>query len=121
VSPSSRLSSVFEAQPDQLPLAIDFQPQDGRIYGFVYGHLLNFLSEKNPDADLQPDAPTDRFSFWFSTHDVVLVGWRLSALVPLLRHGRIASIVALDPRYYALAEPKAAFISEIIVCPAQKE
>ena len=83
--------------------------------------MLNYLSEKNPDADLQPDVPADRFSFWFSTHDVVLVGWRLSALVPLLRHGRIASIVALDSRYYALAEPKAAFISDIIVCPAQKE
>jgi hypothetical protein len=40
---------VFEAQPNQLPLAIDFQPRDGLIYGFVYGHLLNYLSEKNPD------------------------------------------------------------------------
>jgi hypothetical protein len=66
----------------QLSFGIDFQPLDGRIYGFVYAHLLSYLAEKNPAAELQPDALADRLSLAFSTHDVVLLGWRLNALVP---------------------------------------
>jgi hypothetical protein len=48
---------VLETKADQLPLGIDFHPADGRIYGFVYAHLLSYLAEKNPAAELQPDAP----------------------------------------------------------------
>jgi hypothetical protein len=57
---------VLETKADQLPLGIDFHPPDGRIYGFVYAHLLSYLAEKNPAAELQPDAPTDRLSLSFS-------------------------------------------------------
>jgi hypothetical protein len=59
---------VLEPKADQLSFGIDFHPLDGRIYGFVYAHLLSYLAEKNPAAELQPDAPADRLSLAFSTH-----------------------------------------------------
>jgi hypothetical protein len=77
---------VLETKADQLSFGIDFHPLDGRIYGSVYAHLLSYLAEKNPAAELQPDVPADRLTLAFSTHDVVLLGWRLNTLVPLIRH-----------------------------------
>jgi hypothetical protein len=77
---------LLETKADQLPLGIDFHPLDARIYGFVYAHLLSYLAEKNPAAELQPDVPADRLTLAFSTHDVILLGWRLNTLVPLIRH-----------------------------------
>ena len=112
---------VLETKADQLSFGIDFHPLDGRIYGFVCAHLLSYLVEKNPAAELQPDAPADRLSLAFSTHDVVLLGWRLNALVPLIRHGRLASVAALDSRYYALVQAKEPFICDIVVSTVQKE
>lgn len=111
---------VFEAEPANLPLALEFHEQEGRIHGFPYGHLLNYLLERNPDAESQPNAPADRFSLWFSTHDVVLLGWRLAGIAALLRHGRLAAIHAADARFYGLSA-KEPFVSAIIVRAAQKE
>jgi len=56
-----------------------------------------------------------------STHDVVLLGWRLNALVPLIRHGRLASVAALDSPYYPLVQAKEPFICDIVVSTAEKE
>jgi len=113
-------SSVTQADSARSPLFIDFHSSDGRIYGFPYGHLLNYLAEKNPDAALQPNAPADRFSLWFSTHDVILTGWRLSSLVPLLRYGLVASICSVESRYYGLSKD-APFVSFVLVRPLQPQ
>jgi hypothetical protein len=111
---------IVAADPGQLCFAVDFTLADGRVHGFPYAHLLSYLYEKNPDAALHPDAPPDRFSLWFSTHDVVIFGWRLSALAPLLQQGRLASIVAVETRYYGLSNSEP-FVSDIRVTAAQKE
>jgi hypothetical protein len=110
---------IVESDASQLSLAIDFTPPDGRVHGFPYAHLLSYLYEKNPDAALQPDAPPDRFSIWFSTHDVVLTGWRLSGLAPLLRQGKLASVLAVEARYYGLST-SGPFVCGIHVKLAQK-
>jgi len=110
---------IFESKADELTLAIEFHCRHGRIHGFPYGHLLNYLSERNPDA--QPKAPAERFSLWFSTHDVILLGWRLKGIASLLQHGRLASVHAVDAKYYGLSEKEEPYVSEIIVTPAQRE
>jgi hypothetical protein len=111
---------IVEADAQHLSLAVDFAPRDGRVHGFPYAHLLSYLYEKNPDATLQPDAPPDRFSIWYSTHDVVLTGWRLSGLAPLLRQGKLASVLAVEARYYGLST-SGPFVSDIRVKVAQKD
>jgi hypothetical protein len=110
---------IVESDASHLSLAIDFTPPDGRVHGFPYAHLLSYLYEKNPDAALQPNAPPDRFSLWFSTHDVVLTGWRLSGLAPLLRQGKLASVLAVEARYYGLST-SGPFVRDIRVKLAQK-
>ena len=55
-------------------------------------------------------------SFWFSTHDVVLIGWRLAKIAPLLQQGKLSAIHALDARYYGLSGD-APFVSEMIIKP----
>jgi hypothetical protein len=93
---------------------------DGRVYGFPYAHLLNYVCEKNPVYAAHPDVPPDRFSLTFSTHNVVLLGWRLSGLVPLLRQGKLASVIAVPTRYYGLSKDEP-FIADIKVSLAQKD
>jgi hypothetical protein len=44
-------------------------------------------------------APLDRFSFFVSTHEVRLLGWRLVGIIPLLRHAKLQAIRSIDPRY----------------------
>ncbi len=102
--------SVFESEATSL--AMDFHCRDGRVHGFPYGHLLHFLHETNPDVELQPNAPAERFLLSFSTHDVILLGWKLKALVPLLCAGRLASIRAVEARYYGLTR-NTPFVCEI--------
>ncbi len=104
--------SVLESETTSL--VMDFHCRDGRIHGFPCGHLLHFLCEANPDAELQPNAPSERFRLSFSTHDVILLGWRLKALVPLLCTGRLASIHAVEARYYGLTR-ETPFVCEIKV------
>lgn len=95
-------------------LAINYYCPDGRIYGFPYSYLVCWRYEKNPDASLQPNAPADRLSLWYSTHDVMLVGYRLAGLPALLQQNRIIAVHALDPKYFGLSN-EAAFITDIIV------
>lgn len=109
---------VFESETS--PLAVEFRCRDGRIHGFPYGHLLHFLHETNPDAEHQPNAPAERFLFSFSTHDVVFLGWRMKALVPLLCVGRLASVYAVEARYYGLTKDTP-FVCEITVEAPQRE
>jgi hypothetical protein len=98
-------------------LCLDFKTRDGRVYGFAYAHLLSYLLEKNPDGD-KDGLPPEKLSIWFSTHDVILFGWRLDSARVLLRDGRISSILAEDPRYLNL-EPDQGFVSEIQISPGR--
>lgn len=102
------------------PLAVEFGCRDGRVHGFPYAHLLHFQHEVNPDAELQPNAPTERFLISFSTHEVVLLGWALQGIVPLLCTGQLASVHAVSLRYLAEAE-NVPFVCEISIHPPSKE
>ncbi len=99
-------------------LTIDFMTSSGRIYGFPYAHLLHFTLERNPHAAAENvssgQVPLDRFSFFFSTHEVRLLGWRLLGLIPLLRHAKLLSVRCVEPRYYGLSQA-APFVSDIEV------
>ena len=97
-------------------LILDFLARDGRIHGFPYSQLVNYLLDPNPDVQRGKDAPPDRLSLEFSTHDVVVTGWRLNALRPLLHSARIAALCAADPRYANVSRNKP-FIAEITVKP----
>ena len=112
--------SLYLALPTEHPLALDFHDSAGRVWGFPYGHLLNYQLEKNPDAELDVAAPPDRLALSFSTHDVILLGWRLTQVLDPLGRARIASLIARLPRYANLEKEKA-FVSSIIVKPAQKD
>jgi hypothetical protein len=48
---------VLETKADQLSFGIDFHPLDGRIYGFVYAHLLSYPAEKIPLPSSSPTPP----------------------------------------------------------------
>ncbi|HEY5746231.1 MAG TPA: hypothetical protein VIU12_09165 [Chryseolinea sp.] len=113
--------SIEEVAKDgKVPLAIEFHDKEGRIQGFHYGHLLNYMCDKNPKAEGDASVPSDRFSFWFSTHDVVVLGWRLSKLAPLVRHGLLEIIRAVDAKFYGVSDEKP-FICEIVVSRLENE
>jgi hypothetical protein len=97
-------------------LTLDFLTRDGRIYGFPYSQLVHYLLDSNPAVQSGRDAPPERLTLLFSTHDVILTGWRLNALRPLLHSARLTALCAADPRYANLA-PKMPFVSEITVTP----
>ncbi len=59
--PKSAPQCVIEAERNSPSLAIEFHDRQGQIHGFPSGHLLNYLSERNPGSDTIPNAPTDRF------------------------------------------------------------
>jgi len=101
---------------DSTNAAIDFVSRDGRIHGFPYSQLVNYLFDANPEIQGGREAPPERLTLQFSSHDVILTGWRLNELRPLLRSAKIATISALDPRYVTLA-PRKLFIAEIVVTP----
>ncbi len=88
----------------------------GRVHGFPYAHLLHFSLEKNPSAALASNEPVDRFTFFFSTHEVRLLGWRLFELIPHLRKAELVSVIAVEARYYGLSG-SAPFICNIEVIP----
>jgi len=121
LSTTPTTQSLYTAPPiEPSPLALDFRDSLGRVWGFPYGHLLNYQLDKNPNAELHAATPPDRLSLSFSTHDVLLLGWRLSKVLDPLDRARIASLIARLPRYANLEKEKA-FIAEIIVKPAQKD
>jgi hypothetical protein len=110
---------VITAEGSHSSLAVDFQSLDGRVHGFPYAHLLNYICEKNPAYASHPQAPPDRFSFAFSTHDVLLLGWRLSGLLPSIRQGKLLSLIAVSDRFYGLSKNEP-FICDISVSLAKK-
>jgi hypothetical protein len=101
-------------------LCLDFTDGNGRVQGFPYAQMLNYLLEKNPAEEHGENLPTDRLSIWFSTHDVILTGWRLDALRAWLRAGRVVGVKALEPRYANL-EPRKPFVAEIHVTEATQK
>jgi hypothetical protein len=101
-------------ETDHSVLLLDFLARDGRIHGFPYSQLVNYLLDPNPEVQRGGDTPPDRLTLLFSTHDVIITGWRLNALRPLLHSARIAAVCAADPRYANVARNKP-FVAEIIV------
>jgi len=97
-------------------LMLDFLTREGRIHGFPYSQLTNYQLDPNPALERRSDAPPERLTLLFSMHDVVLTGWRLHALRPLLHSARLAALRAADPRYAHVARNKP-FIEEINVQP----
>jgi hypothetical protein len=95
---------------------LDFLTRDGRIHGFPYSQLTNYQLDPNPVLERRIDAPPERLTLLFSTHDVILTGWRLHALRPLLQAARLAAVRAADPRYAHVARNKP-YIAEITVQP----
>lgn len=110
--------SIHRSEPG--PLALEFRCRDGRVHGFPYSHLLSFLHQTNPDAELQPNAPAERLLISFSTHDVVLLGWSLQNLVPLLCTGQLASVHVAEARYRATIT-NAPFVYDIDIRPAAQK
>jgi hypothetical protein len=82
---------------------IEFIASDGRAYGFPLAHLVNYVLEANPESDGDKDAPPDRLTFYFSSHDVVLLGWRLTRLTAALRKERLPNITTAEQRYAGMA------------------
>jgi hypothetical protein len=78
---------------------VEFIASDGRAYGFPLAQLVNYVLEANPEADGDKDAPPDRLTFYFSSHDVVLNGWRLKRLVDALRKERLPGVSVTEQRY----------------------
>ena len=98
-------------------LMLDFLSRDGRIHGFPYSQLVSYLLDPNPELQRGKDTPPERLTLCFSTHDVIVTGWRLIALRPLLHSARLAAMCAADPRYANVARTKP-FVAEITVKPA---
>ena len=97
-------------------LMLDFLSRDGRIHGFPYSQLVNYLLDASPAPGRGMDAAPERLTLCFSTHDVIVTGWRLTALRPLLHSARLAALCAADPRYANVARTKP-FVAEITVKP----
>ena len=98
-------------------LMLDFLSSDGRIHGFPYSQLVNYLFDPNPEFSRGKDHPPERLTLSFSTHDVTVIGWRLIALRLLLHSARLAALCAADPRYANVARTKP-YVAEITVKPA---
>lgn len=92
---------------------------DGRVYGFPYSHLSNYLLEPNPALEHSSEAPPERLSLWFSTHQVLILGWCLDEIRLLLRDGTSVTITTREYRYAHL-QPKMCFVSEVAVLSARE-
>ena len=97
---------------------IDFFTGDKRVYGFPYHHLINYVLDANPNLDRNHDAPPERLTLAFSSHDVVVLGWRLQGLLQFLHDAKIFTVRSFDARYANLGDLMP-FIAEIMVTPAK--
>ena len=95
---------------------IDCITRDERVHGFPYSQLINYVLESNPTFQSNRDAPPERLTIGFSSHDVVVLGWRMRALTTLLHDAKVGTIRTLDVRYGNLRKVEP-FIAEIIVTP----
>jgi hypothetical protein len=97
-------------------LIIDCITRDERVHGFPYSQLINYVLEANPALQSNRDAPPERLTIGFSSHDVVILGWRMRALTMLLHDAKAGTIRTIDIRYGNLSKVEP-FIAEIIVTP----
>ena len=103
--------------PKEGAFFLECATRDGRVYGFPYSHLSNYLLEPNPALEDASDAPPERLSLWFPTHQVLILGSHLSQACDLIRAGSGVTFKPLDSRYANL-KPKECFVSSIIIIPA---
>lgn len=99
---------------------IEFHLDEHRRYGFQAGQLLHYILEPTPDAEERKDAPPQKLVIAFSTADVEILGWRLSALADKLRENDLATVRVRSKRYAALDGNKP-FVMSIAVKPIEKE
>jgi len=83
----------------ELSRYVEFIASDGRAYGFPLAQLVNYVLEANPESDGDKDAPPDRLTFYFTSHDVILLGWRLKRLIEALKKERLPSVSVTEQRY----------------------
>ena len=114
----SRHSNPCLGHPKEGALFLECVTRDGRVYGFPYSHLTNYLLEPNPAIEDASDAPPQRLSLWFPTHLVVILGWYLSQASDLIRSGAGLTLKPLDSRYANL-KPEECFICEVAVLAAE--
>lgn len=114
-----RPNPCLEPHLEEGSFFIECLSSDNLLHGFPYAHLLNYRIEANPELERSPSAPPERLSLWFSTHQVLILGWHLDSLRYYLRKGAGITLKPLDPRYQNL-QPKECFISEVTVLPAEK-
>lgn len=105
---------IPEDASGELSRYVEFIVTDGRAYGFPLAQLINYVLEANPESDGDKDAPPDRLTFYFSSHDVVLLGWRLKRLAAALRKERLPSIATTEQRYASISA-KEPFVTHIKV------
>jgi hypothetical protein len=101
---------------DTPSLMIDCITRDERVHGFPYSQLINYVLESNPTFQSNRDAPPERLTIGFSSHDVVVLGWRMRGLTTLLHDAKAGTIRTIDGRYGNLNQVEP-FIAEIIVTP----
>ena len=82
----------------------------------TYSQLINYVLEANPALQSNRDAPPERLTIGFSSHDVVVLGWRIRALTTLLHDAKVGTIRTIDVRYGNLSNVEP-FIAEITVTP----
>jgi hypothetical protein len=99
-------------------MTIDFFTGDKRVYGFPYSQLINYVLDANPNLDRNRDAPAERLTLGFSSHDVVVLGWRLHGLLQFFHDAKITTIRSFGARYANLGE-ELPFVAQIIVTPAK--
>jgi hypothetical protein len=107
---------IPEDASGELSRYVEFVASDGRAYGFPLAQLVNYVLEANPESDGDKDAPPDRLTFYFSSHDVILLGWRLIRLTEVLKKERLPSVSVTEQRYSEMHRTSPA-VSKIKVKP----
>jgi len=104
---------------DEATFFLECVTLDGRVHGFPYSHLSNYLLEPNPALEHASDAPPERLSLWFSTHQVLILGWRLDEIRSFLHKASGITIKAADSRYANL-DLTHCHVSEVAVLSTQE-
>gem|GEM_PF-3780100 len=78
---------------------VEFRPNPETRLGFPMAQLCHYALERNPANDGPTDPLTERLTLAFSTADIVLLGARLAALLPLLNSHTLEWVATIDSRY----------------------
>ena len=99
-------------------LCIEFVLSDTERLGFHTGQLLHYRLE--PNSMEEKHAPPEKLTLAFATADVVILGWKLSALANHLRDGDLLWVRSLPARYAGLDRSTKTFVASISITPISK-